>query len=330
MRKLTECFDQFDSLATYILADDIDVDQYRPMLNKCNSLDDFEDQVCADVTSKVHDCKKDAEVVNCSPTVKLMLLASIEDVDIDKIVKGIMSCYDKELRIFKLESRLNKLYKLMVEKKKINERSTTSPHEGDIVAFNIATKFNKDDLDIDSTVDAKNSKDAWTLRLVYNDGNKEDMSLVKPKDDKDDYVLKSNKDKLKVKFSDDDSDDKLSVPQEVIDHIAKHIEQADKNAQAEVKSDDRDLASEISFEIKKAFPKYDMEVIEGDNGSNKWSIEIVYPDGKKDKFTIMKLGKAYIMKSSDMFVAKYTLDELKDFPKKMQDHIQKHLNKATK
>ena len=330
MKKLTECFDQWDNLPTYVLADDTDADQYRPMLKGCNSLDDFEDKVRCDIINKVNACKADANDVECNPTIKLMLLASIEDVDVNQLVKCVMNYFDKDLRIFKLESRVNNLYNLLVEKKQANERSTTSPHEGDMLAFNIKTKFKKDDVDVDSTVDAKNKKDAWTLRLVYNDGKQDEMSLVKPDDDKDNYVLKSNKDKLKVKFTDDDSDDKLALPQELVDHIQKHIDQAEKNNAKEVGSDDRDLASTISYEIKKNFPKYDLEVIDGDNGSNKWGIEVVYPDGTKDKFTIVKIGQIYFMKSKDMFLSKFSLKELKDFPKKLSDHIQKHINKSKK
>ena len=71
-----------------------------------------------------------------------------------------------------------------------------------------------------------------------------------------------------------------------------------------------------------------MEVIEGDVGDKKWAIEIVYKDGKKDHFTINKLGDSYILRSSDFFMAKYSLDELKNFPKKLADHIKAHADKA--
>lgn len=331
MKKLTECFDQWDNLPTYVLADTTDVDQYRPMLKGCNSLDDFEDKVCANVIDKVDDCRKNAQNLECDPTIKLMLLASIEDVNINDLVQKIMSCFSNELRIFKLESRVNQLYNLMLEKKQANERSTTSPHEGDMLAFNIATKFDKDDVDVDSTVDAKNKKDAWTLRLVYNDSSQDEMSLVKVDDDKDDYILKSNKDKLKVKFTDDDSDDKMAIPQELIDHIQKHISNAEAKNDKERKAQDADLAHEISYEIKKAFPNYDMEVIEGDvQAKNKWSLEIIYEDGAKDHFSIKKLGDSYIMTSKDLFLGKFSLSELKNFPKKLAEHIQKHINKSKK
>lgn len=99
--------------------------------------------------------------------------------------------------------------------------------------------------------------------------------MVKPNDDKDDYVMTSDKDKLKVKFSDDPDYGTLNVTQTVIDHIAKHIDQAEKNAENDKKNNDSDLAHDIAYDIKKEFPNYDMEVIEGDAVSNKWSIEII-------------------------------------------------------
>ena len=78
------------------------------------------------------------------------------------------------------------------------------------------------------------------------------------------------------------------------------------------------------------FPNYDMEVIEGDVGSKQWNIQIVYPNGDKDSFTINKIGKLYVMRSKDLFVGKFTLDELKNFPEKMKKHIDKHLKKSEK
>lgn len=197
--------------------------------------------------------------------------------------------------------------------------------------MDIAVQFDKDDLDIDSSIDLKNKKDAWILRLVYNDGNRENLSLVKASDDKRDYTIKSDKDKLNVSFSDKDSkDNTLSVPQTVINHIAQHIEQAEKNAEDDKKNNDSDLSKEIAYDIKKEFPNYDMEVIEGDIGDKKWTIEIVYKNGDKDRFTINKIDKSYIMKSNDFFIAKFTLDELKNFPQKLKDHIEKHVKKANK
>lgn len=325
MKKLTECFDQWDNLPTYVLADDIDVNQYHSMIKNCNSYDDFQAKVYADITDKIDDCRKSAQDLECDSKIKLILLASIEDIDVTQIVNRILGCYESNLRIFKLESRVNRLYNLMLEKKGLNERSTTSPHEGDLFAFNIATKFDKDDVDVDSDVDVKNKKDAWTIRLVYNDSTQDDLSLVKLSDDKDDYSLKSNKDKLNVKFTDDDSDNKLAVPQEVIAHIQKHIDDAESKLDADRKKDDRDLGQVIAYEIKKNFPNYDLDVLDGDDGKGKWNIEIVYPNGQQDSFTILKVGTSYIMKSKDSFIAKYDLDELKEFPSKLKDHIQKHV-----
>ena len=210
------------------------------------------------------------------------------------------------------------------------ERETTPAHDGELAAFDIATSFDKDELDVDSDVDVKNPKDAWTLRLVYNDGNREDLSMVKPNDKKNDYLITS-KDRLRSKFSDNDPKDKtLKVPKDVIDHIAKHIAQAQKNVEDEKGERDSDLAKEIAFDIKKEFPKYDMEVIDGDVGKNYWNLQVVYKDGTKDSFSILKAGKTYLMKSKDGFIGKFSLSELKDFPKKLKDHIEGHAKKSNR
>jgi hypothetical protein len=327
-KKVSECCDQWDDLQTMALADKMDIDAFKPSLNNCSSLDDYELKIRNCIDDNIEACKADAGELDPNNTMQLMVLAALSNINIDKLVNVIKSFYAPQIRVLSLESRINKLYKKIVESKQMtNERETTPAHDGEVAAMDIAMKFKKDDLNIDSDVDVKNKKDAWILRLVYNDGNKENLSMVKPSDDKDDYVITSDKDKLKVKFTDDNE---LNVPQSVIDHIAKHIEQAEKNIDDKKKENDSQLAHEIAYDIKKEFPNYDMDVIEGDVGDNKWTIEIVYKDGKKDHFTINKLGKNYIMRSKDFFIAKFTLDELKNFPKKLSDHIKAHADKAEK
>ena len=330
VKRISEYSDQWTNLQTLVLADRMDADAFRPMINKCSSLDELELKIRNSITDNINACKMDACALDPNNDAQLYVLAALDNIDVDAIIQAVLNYLSPELRILQLESRVNKLCNLYLEKQIKNERGTTPAHDGEIAAFDIATKFNKDELDIDSEVDAKNNKDAWILRLVYNDGNKENISMVKPDDDKDDYVMTSDKDKLKVKFSDNPDTKTLDVPQEVIDHIAKHIEQAEKNIEDNKKKNDSDLAHEIAYDIKKEFPNYDMEVIEGDVGDKKWTIEIVYKDGKKDHFTINKLGDSYILRSSDFFMAKYSLSELKNFPKKLADHIKAHADKAEK
>ena len=329
-KRVSECCDQWSDLQTLALADRMDIDSFKPVLPNCNSLDDYEQQVKQQIEDNIETCKADLCILDPNNTVQLLALAALSCIDINKLVSIIMDYYKQDLRILSLESRMNRICeKLNINKKVTNEREDTPAHDGEVAAMDIATKFDKDDLDIDSDVDIKNKKDAWILRLVYNDGNREDLSLVKPNDDKRDYTITSDKDKLKVKFSDEDGE--LNVPQSVIDHIAKHIEQAEENIEDNKKNNDSDLAKEIAYDIKKEFPKYDMEIIEGDAGSTKWSIELVYKDGNKDSFSILKVGKGnYLMKSKDGFIAKFTLDELKNMPKKLKDHIEQHAKKAEK
>lgn len=329
-KRVSECCDQWDDLQTMALADKMDVDAFKPSLNNCSSLDDYELKVRNCIDNNIEACKADFGELDPNNTTQLLVLAALSNVDIDRLVNVIMSFYEPQLRILSLESRVNKLYKRYVESKLMtNERETTPAHDGEVAAMDIAMKFDKDDVDIDSDVDFKNKKDAWVLRLVYNDGNREDLSLVKQSDDKRDYTITSDKDKLKVNFSDEEGE--LNVPQSVIDHIAKHIEQAEDNIEDNKKNNDSDLAKEIAFDIKKEFPKYDMEIIDGDVGSSQWSIQIVYKDGNKDSFSIMKAGKGnYLMKSKDGFIAKFTLDELKNMPKTLKDHIESHAKKAEK
>lgn len=330
-KKVSECCDQWGDLQTMLLADRMDIDAFKPALNNCSSLDDYELKVRNDIEDNIDMCRADTCTLDSNNMAQLMALAALDCIDIDKLVKVIMSFYMPQIRVCAIESRVNKLYKRLVESKQItNERGTTPAHDGEMAAFDIAMNFKKDELDIDSDVDVKNKKDAWILRLVYNDGNKENLLMVKPNDNKDDYIITSDKDKLKAKFSDDPEDGTFNVPQTVIDHIAKHIEQAEKKREDSKKNNDADLAREIAYDIKKEFPNYDMEIIEGNVGDKKWTIEIVYKDGKKDHFTINKLGKDYVMKSNDFFIAKFTLDELKSFPKKLKSHIAKHIQKAEK
>lgn len=329
-KKMFECYDQWDNPQTYAFADFyVEPDDYCKELNYCSSVDDFKDKVRSDVANKVNLCKQDASSCDVSDLFKVLLTASVDTINVNCIVNCVAECYARELKVIDLESRMNRICAIMESRNPINEKGTTPSHDGDLAAMDIALNFKKDEVDVDSAVDVENKKDAWILKLVYNDGSQEDLSLVKPDEDKRNYTIKSNKDKLNVKFSDKDFKDKsLSVPQSVIDHIAKHIEQAEANNDKDKKNNNKDLAKDISYEIKKEFPNYDMEVIEGDTGSNRWTIEIVYKDGNKDHFGIMNLGGSYVIKSNDGFIAKYTLDELKNFPSKLKDHIEQHAKKS--
>jgi hypothetical protein len=338
VKRISECSDCWADLQTLAIADQLCADDFAPVVSNCTTMDDFETGAKEVVMNKINACKSDADNLCLDPNdnMQLLILAALDNVDVDKIIQTAASCFPLEIRLCQLESKMNNIYKLIEERKQnrvgkiINEREDTPANDGELAAFDIAMNFKKDDIDVDSEVDVKNKKDAWVLRLVYNDGNKENISMVKPNDSKDDYTMASDKDKLKVKFSDDPDDGTLNVPQTVIDHIAKHIEQAEKNTEDNKKNNDSELAHEIAYDIKKEFPNYDMEVIEGDVGDKKWTIEIVYKNGKKDHFTINKIGKSYIMRSNDFFISKFTLDELKNMPKKLKDHIEKHAKKAEK
>lgn len=338
VKRISECSDCWADLQTLAIADQLCVDDFAPVVNNCETMSDFKNGAKEVVMNKINACKSSADNLCLDPNnnMQLLILAALDNVDVDKIIKVAASCFPLELRLCRLESKVNRICKVIEEQKQrrtvktVYERGTTPAHNGELAAFDIAVNFKKDEVDVASEVDVKNKKDAWILRLVYNDGNKENISMVKPNDDKDDYVMTSDKDKLKVKFSDDPEDGTFNVPQSVIDHIAKHIEQAEKNADSDKKTNDSDLAKEIAYDIKKEFPNYEMEVIEGDIGDKKWTIEIVYKNGDKDHFTINKIGKSYIMKSKDFFISKFTLDELKNFPQKLKDHIEKHAKKANK
>lgn len=338
VKRISECSDCWADLQTLALADQLCLDDFAPVVSNCATMDDFEAGAKEVVMNKINSCKScaDSLCLDKNDSMQLLVLAALDKVDIDKIIQVVASCFPLEMRLCRLESKVNNICKIITERKQrvygniINERGNTPATDGELAAFDIAVNFKKSDVDVDSEVDTKNKKDAWILRLVYNDGNKENLSMVKPNDNKDDYVMTSDKDKLKVKFSDDPEDGTFNVPQTVIDHIAKHIEQAEKNAENSKKNNDSDLAHEIAYDIKKEFPNYDMEIIEGDIGDKKWTIEIVYKNGDKDRFTINKIGKSYIMKSNDFFIAKFTLDELKNMPKKLKDHIEKHVKKANK
>lgn len=321
-KRISECCDQWNNLQTMALASKMDADTFKPTINNFSSLDEFENDIRDQIESNIDSCRSEFGELDPENTMQIFALAALNDVDVDQIVNTILNYYEPQVRILRIESRVNNLYKRFIESKQIKiERETTPAHDGESAAFDIKTNFDKDELDVDSEVDVKNKKDAWILRLVYNDGNKENLSMVKPDDDEDKYTITSDKDKLNASFEDDPEDGTLSVPQTVIDHIAKHIEQAEKNVEDSVEKDNTDLAKEIAYDIRKEFPNYDMEVIEGDNSGDKWTIEVVYKDGNKEQFVIKKIANTYLMRAGDTFIGKFSLKELKDFPKKLQQHI---------
>ena len=110
-KRVSECCDQWDDLQTMALADKMDVDAFKPSLNNCSSLDDYELKVRNCINNNIETCKSDFGELDPNNTTQLLVLAALSNVDIDKLVNVIMSFYEPQLRILSLESRVNKLYK---------------------------------------------------------------------------------------------------------------------------------------------------------------------------------------------------------------------------
>lgn len=155
-KKVSECCDQWNDLQTMALADKMDVDAFKPSLNNCSSLDDYELNVRNGVEDNIDQCRSEFGELDPNNTEQLMAIAALNCVDVDAIVKAIMGFYRPQLCVLSLESRVNKLYNRFVEgKSRVNERETTPAHDGEIAAFDIKTNFDKDELDVDSEVDVK-------------------------------------------------------------------------------------------------------------------------------------------------------------------------------
>lgn len=139
-KRLVECFDQWND-QTCALAEYIDSDDFQSLADDCKSYSDFQCQAKDKVTGIVDTLKQQAAECQIeSPTLNMILIASLNGIEIDKIVDAICNCYESDLRLLKISDRVNKLYEQFVkakESKVIVERNTTPAHDGEVAAMDI-------------------------------------------------------------------------------------------------------------------------------------------------------------------------------------------------
>ena len=114
-KKVSECCDKWNNMQTMALADRMDVDAFKPTINNCSSLDDYELKIRELVNSNIEDCKSLANELDPNNILQIMILASLNDIDINQIVNTIMNFYEPQLKVYRLESKVNSLYKKYVK-----------------------------------------------------------------------------------------------------------------------------------------------------------------------------------------------------------------------
>lgn len=144
VKRISECDTNWNDLQTLALADQMCVDDFAPIASSCRTMDDFENGAKEIIFNKIDSCKQNAETLDPNNNLQLFVLAALDHVDINKLLQVVTNCFESELRVARLESRVNNIYNLILEKKnrrQINERSTTDANTVELAAFDIATKF---------------------------------------------------------------------------------------------------------------------------------------------------------------------------------------------
>ena len=124
-KRISECDDQWANLQTLALADKMNVDAFKPMLNNCSSLDDFELQVRNCIADNIDACRADACTLDPDNDAQLYVLAALDDIDIDSIVQAVMNYFvhkipvtetiekDKDIRDFLMSQAVDKKFKVI-------------------------------------------------------------------------------------------------------------------------------------------------------------------------------------------------------------------------
>lgn len=207
------------------------------------------------------------------------------------------------------------------------EKATTSPHQGDLMAFNIMSTFDKGEVNAESDPNLKAPYDAWKIIVTFDDGSMEELSMSKVPNisNKHKYMITAKKDKFQTTFTDnDDMDKSLEIPKDLKDHLKRHVNKAKDNKKA--KSDNNDIAKLLAWQIQMDIPSKDIEILDSDDTKGGGEIHLVYPDGSKDFIRIVRKEEDSFEVSTEDGVKKiYTLDQLKNLPSLLKKHIEKHI-----
>ena len=112
-KKISECDNNWTNAPTMFIADKLYVDDFIPMVNTCSTVDEFNTGANEIIMNKIGSCKSyiDDICLDANNDFKLLAISALDNVDVEKILQVVTSCFQQEILLYQLESKVSNIVK---------------------------------------------------------------------------------------------------------------------------------------------------------------------------------------------------------------------------
>lgn len=112
-KKISECDNNWTNTPTMFIADKLYVDDFIPMVNACSTVDEFNTVAKEIIMNKIESCKSyiDDICLDQNNDLKLLAISALDNVDVEKILQVVTSCFQQEILLYQLESKVRNIVK---------------------------------------------------------------------------------------------------------------------------------------------------------------------------------------------------------------------------
>ena len=112
-KKISECDNNWTNATTMFIADKLYVDDFIPMVNTCSTVDEFNTGANEIIMNKIESCKSYIDDICLDPNndLKLLAISALDNVDVEKILQVVTSCFQQEILLYQLESKVCNIVK---------------------------------------------------------------------------------------------------------------------------------------------------------------------------------------------------------------------------
>lgn len=112
-KKISECDSNWTNTPTMFIADKLYVDDFIPMVNTCSTVDEFNTGANEIIMNKIESCKSyiDDTCLDPNNDLKLLAISALDNVDVEKILQVVTSCFQQEILLYQLESKVRNIVK---------------------------------------------------------------------------------------------------------------------------------------------------------------------------------------------------------------------------
>ena len=112
-KKISDCDNNWTNAQTMFIADKLYVDDFIPMVNTCSTVDEFNTGANEIIMNKIESCKSYIDDICLDPNndLKLLAISALDNVDVEKILQVVTSCFQQEILLYQLESKVRNIVK---------------------------------------------------------------------------------------------------------------------------------------------------------------------------------------------------------------------------